>query len=68
MTNEITVSKRNGSKEVLDLEKMHKVVFYACEGITGVSASEVEIRSHLQFYNDIKTTDVQETLIKAAGS
>ena len=67
MTNEITVSKRNGSKEVLDLEKMHKVVFYACEGITGVSASEVEIRSHLQFYNDIKTTDVQETLIKAAA-
>jgi len=46
---------------------MHNVVFYACEGITGVSASEVEIRSHLQFYNGIETTNVQETLIKAAA-
>ena len=42
---------------------MHKVVFYAYEGIAGVSASEVEIRS-LQFYNGIQTLDVQETLIK----
>ena len=63
----ITVIKRNGSKELLDLEKMHKVVFYACEGITGVSVSEVEIKSHLQFYNGIKTSDVQETLIKSAA-
>ena len=67
MTNNIHVIKRNGSKEPLDLEKMHKVVFFATEGITGVSASEVEIRSHLQFYNGIKSSDVQETLIKAAA-
>jgi len=67
MTRDITVLKRDGSREVLDLEKMHKVVFYACENITGVSASEVEIRSHLQFYNGIKSTDIQETLIKAAA-
>jgi len=67
MTKEISVLKRDGSKETLDLEKMHTVVFYACEGITGVSASEVEIRSHLQFYNGIKSTDIQETLIKAAA-
>ena len=40
---QIQVTKRDGSKEDLDLEKMHKVVFYACENITGVSASEVEI-------------------------
>ena len=64
---EITITKRNGEKEQLDLEKMHKVVFFACDGITGVSASEVEIRSHLQFYNEIKTSDIQETLIKAAA-
>lgn len=63
----ITVIKRNGSKESLDLEKMHRVVFYACEGISGVSASEVEIKSHLQFYNGIETSNVQETLIKAAA-
>ena len=67
MTSNITVLKRDGSREPLDLEKMHQVVFYACEDITGVSASEVEIRSHLQFYNGIKSTDVQETLIKAAA-
>jgi ribonucleoside-diphosphate reductase alpha chain len=63
----IFVIKRDGSKESLDLEKMHKVVFFATEGIAGVSASEVEIRSHLQFYNGIKTENVQETLIKAAA-
>lgn len=61
------VTKRDGSKEELDLEKIHKVVFFACEGITGVSASEVEIRSQLQFYNGISSTDIQETLIKSAA-
>ena len=63
----ITVSKRNGRQEPLDLEKLHKVVFWATEGITGVSASEVEIKSHIQFYNGIKTADIQETLIKSAA-
>ena len=66
MTN-ITVTKRDGDRETLDLEKMHKVVFYACEDIAGVSPSEVEIKSSLQFYEGIKTTDVQETLIKSAA-
>jgi ribonucleoside-diphosphate reductase alpha chain len=63
----IQVTKRNGNREQLDLEKLHKVVFWATEGITGVSASEVEIRSHIQFYNGIKTAEIQETLIKAAA-
>jgi len=63
----IQVTKRNGSKENLDLNKFHKVVAWACEGLNNVSASEIEIRSHIQFYNGIKTTDVQETLIKAAA-
>ena len=67
MSKEITVIKRDGTKESLDLEKMHQVVFFACEGIAGVSASEVEIKSHIQFYNGIETADVQETLIKAAA-
>jgi len=61
------VKKRDGKLEDLDLEKMHKVVFWATEGITGVSASEVEIKSHIQFYSGISTSDVQETLIKAAA-
>ena len=64
---EIFVQKRNGSKEQLDLEKFHKVVMWACDGITGVSPSEIEIRSHVQFYNNIKSVDIQETLIKAAA-
>lgn len=67
MTNNITVIKRDQTSEQLDLEKMHKVVFYACEGITGVSASEVELKSHLQFYNGIESANIQETLIKAAA-
>ena len=63
----IMVTKRDGSKESLNLEKLHQVVFWATEGITGVSASEVEIKSHIQFYNGIKTTTIQETLIKSAA-
>lgn len=61
------VTKRNGVKEPLDLDKLHKVVFFACDGINGVSPSEVEIRSSLQFYNGIKSSDIQETLIKSAA-
>ena len=67
MISRIQVTKRNGNREDLDLEKMHRVVFWATEGINGVSASEVELKSHIQFYNGIKTADVQETLIKAAA-
>lgn len=67
MVNTIHVIKRDGSKQPLDLEKFHKVVYWACEGIKGVSASEIEIRSHMQFYNNIKSSDIQETLIKAAA-
>ena len=63
----IQVTKRDGSKEPLDIEKLHKVVFYACEDITGVSPSEVEIKSQIQFYNGITTKEIQETLIKAAA-
>jgi len=63
----LQVTKRNGTKEPLDLSKFHKVVEWACEDISGVSESEIEIRSHIQFYNGIKTSDIQETLIKAAS-
>ena len=67
MINQIQVVKRDGTKEPLDLNKFHKVVAWACEGINNVSESEVEIRSHIQFYDGIKTKDIQETLIKAAA-
>lgn len=67
ITSPTLVTKRDGSKEPLDLEKFHRVVSWACEGINNVSPSEIEIKSHIQFYNGIKTSDIQETLIKSAA-
>ena len=61
------VQKRDGQLEDLNIDKLHKVVMYAVEGITGVSASEVEINSHIQFFDKITSTDIQETLIKSAA-
>lgn len=63
----ILVTKRDGSKEALDINKFHKVAMYACEGLSGVSVSDLEIKTHIQFYNGIKSADIQETLIKAAA-
>jgi len=63
----IQVIKRDGHKEELNIEKIHKVVFHACENVTGVSVSEVEIKSQIQFFNGMTTNDIQETLIKAAA-
>lgn len=67
MIQQISVTKRNGNKEPMNLDKFHKVVEWACEGINGVSESEIEIKSHIQFYNGIPTSHIQETLIKAAS-
>ena len=61
------VQKRDGRLEDLNIDKLHKVVMYACEDITGVSASQVEISSQIQFFDSIKTEDIQETLIKSAA-
>lgn len=61
------VRKRSGQLEEINIDKLHKVVQYACTGISGVSASEVEINSQIQLYNGISTTDIQETLIKSAA-
>ena len=63
----IEVIKRDGRREPLDIEKLHKVVTFACEDIAGVSASEVEIHSQIQFFDGIESADVQETLIKSAA-
>ena len=61
------VQKRDGRLEDLNIDKLHKVVMYACEDITGVSASQVEINSQIQFYDKISSEDIQETLIKSAA-
>ena len=67
MSNGIKVKKRNGSIEPLDLEKMHKMVEEACKGLAGVSASQVEMQSGIQFYDGITTAEIQEILIKSAS-
>ena len=67
MNNELYVSKRDGRKELIDLDKIHKVVTWAADGLDNVSVSEVELRAHLQFFEGIQTSEIHETLIKAAA-
>ena len=67
MSNGIKVVKRSGQIEPIDLEKMHKMVDAACEGLAGVSASQVEIQSGIQFYDGITTGEIQEILIRSAS-
>ena len=64
---DIQVLKRDGTKEQLNLDKVHKMVEFACEGLAGVSASQVEIQSGLQFCDGITSNDIQEILIRSAS-
>lgn len=64
---DIRVTKRDGSYELVDVEKFNKVVSWACEGISNVSSSMVALNSQVQFYDKIKTSDLMETSIKAAA-
>jgi ribonucleoside-diphosphate reductase alpha chain len=61
------VTKRNNTTEPLDIEKIHQVLEWACDGLTGVSVSEIELKSQIQFYSKIKTSDIHETMIKSAA-
>ena len=68
MTNGINVKKRNGrGQEPLLLEKMHRMVDEACNDLAGVSASQVEMQSGIQFYDGITTAEIQEILIRSAS-
>ncbi|KLV09041.1 ribonucleotide-diphosphate reductase subunit alpha [Photobacterium aquae] len=67
MTQQLTVTKRDGRNENIDLEKIHRVITWAAEGLENVSVSQVELKSHIQFYDGIKTEDIHETIIKAAA-
>ena len=67
MSNKTKVVKRNGSIESLDLDKMHLMVEEACRGLAGVSASQVEMTSGIQFYDGISTKEIQEILIRSAS-
>ena len=68
MSDSIKVRKRNGRGiEPLNLEKMHKMVEEATTGLAGVSASQVEINSGIQFYDGITTDEIQSILIRSAS-
>ncbi|WP_272978481.1 class 1a ribonucleoside-diphosphate reductase subunit alpha [Idiomarina baltica] len=67
MNEQLFVTKRSGQREPLNLDKIHRVIMWAAEGLNNVSASQVEIKSHIQFYDGIKTEDIHETIIKAAA-
>ncbi len=66
-TTNLKVTKRDGRLEAIDLEKIHRVITWAAEGLDNVSVSQVELKSHIQFYNGIRTDDIHETIIKAAA-
>ncbi len=67
MSNGLKVKKRNGSIEDIDLDKMHIMVEEACRDLAGVSASQVEMQSGIQFYDGITTAEIQEILIRSAS-
>ncbi|BDU36887.1 class 1a ribonucleoside-diphosphate reductase subunit alpha [Vibrio nigripulchritudo] len=67
MNQQLTVTKRDGRKENIDLEKIHRVIAWAAEGLDNVSVSQVELKSHIQFYDGITTSDIHETIIKSAA-
>ena len=62
----ITITKRNGTRVPLNIDKIHKMVEEAVEGINGVSVSQVEMNADLQWYNGISTQEIQSTLIRSA--
>lgn len=62
------VLKRNGEREHFNVEKIHKVVEYACDGISGVSVSDVIMAAHLKLYDGIKSTDIHKELINSAAN
>lgn len=60
-------TKRDGRKEPINLDKIHRVIDWASQGLNNVSVSQVELRSHIQFYDGIRTDDIHETIIKSAA-
>ncbi|MFC6205559.1 class 1a ribonucleoside-diphosphate reductase subunit alpha [Psychrobacter urativorans] len=64
---QIQVTKRDGRLEPIDLDKIHKVIEWAAHKLDNVSVSQVELKSHIQFYEGIKTRDIHETIIKSAA-
>tara|TARA_B110000444_G_scaffold104260_1_gene98513 strand:- start:8900 stop:11200 length:2301 start_codon:yes stop_codon:yes gene_type:complete len=66
-TTTINVTKRDGSIKPFDLDKVHKVLEWAVENISGVSMSEIELKANIQLYDKIAAYDIHELLIKSAA-
>src|SRR5210317_819396 len=65
--NYINIIKRDGKKEALNIDKIHKVVMFACEGLAGVSGSQIEMNANIQFYDGMGTDEIQSILIRSAN-
>ena len=67
MSNGTMIVKRDGQKEHLNIDKIHKVVAFACESLAGVSSSQIEMNANLQFYDGMTTDEIQEILVRSAN-
>ena len=67
MSDTTMIVKRSGDKEQLNIEKIHKVVEYACEGLAGVSSSLIEMNANIQFYSGMSSAEIQEILVRSAN-
>src|SRR5210317_689818 len=67
MISVVNIIKRNGQKEGLDIDKIHRVVEHACNGLAGVSSSQIEMNANLQFYDGMSTDEIQEVLVRSAN-
>ena len=65
--NDISITKRNGHKEGFELEKIHRILEWACLDMTGVSISEIEIKANIQLYQSIPSSEIHELLIKSSA-
>ena len=65
--NHINIIKRDGKSEHLNIDKIHKVVMHACEGLAGVSSSQIEMNANIQFYDGMATHEIQDILIRSAN-
>jgi ribonucleoside-diphosphate reductase alpha chain len=61
------IVKRDGGREHINIDKIHKVVMHACEGLAGVSASQIEMNANIQFYDGMSTGEIQEVLVRSAN-
>ena len=67
MNGGMKVYKRDGSIEPLNLDKIHRMCEFSCEELTGVAPSQIEMNSNLQFFDGIKSSEIQQILIRSAN-